>query len=322
MNKAMELGAIAAGIIPAGRPAGLERFYRWLDEGCSADMTYLSSRRNAYADQNSILPNVQSLMVLVFPQLSLPPMAATAQSVKQPAGKIAYYAQGEDYHRTIRLVLKQLASLHRQLYPAGNCRGVVDTAPLLEKDAALSACVGYIGRNTLLQCGKYGSRVHLAVLLSTEKWKRLSVTEKKKKDARTGSINSTPSDYQISPMLCGECRNCIQACPTGALSDSGLDARKCLSYWLIEHRGDIPDEIALKAGNRLFGCDTCQDVCPHNPRVAAEYINIESVLSMTADDFQTRFENTPVSRCGLDGLKRNAEIVKRNANRQESIGQN
>ena len=114
---------------------------------------------------------------------------------------------------------------------------------------------------------------------------------------------------------------CLRACPTGALSESGLDARRCLSYWLIEHRGPIPDEIASRVGNRVFGCDVCQDVCPHNRPVKPVYIDVNVVLRMTEDEFQTTFGSTPVSRCGLDGLKRNAEIVlQRNQNhtRQES----
>lgn len=294
LNKARELGAVGVGIIPAGRPAGLERFYRWLDSGCNAEMNYLSARREAYADPNRILPGVKSLFVLAFAQPVIPVEASTDDSAC--LGRIASYAAGEDYHNRIRVILKELAQTHRSLFPQEKCRGVVDTAPILEKDAAVAAGLGYIGRNTLLQCKTHGSRVNLAVLLST---------------ATLQMRNITDSQF----LSCKNCKKCIESCPTGALSEAGLDARRCLSYWLIEHRGEIPDEIAAVAGNRLFGCDTCQDVCPHNAPGNVQYINIESVLAMTEEEFQVRFSATPVSRCGLEGLKRNALIVKRNAER-------
>ena len=310
LSRAKELGAVSAGIIEARRPNGLDRFYRWLDDGCNADMTYLSARREAYADANAVLPGVRSMVVLAMPQeteslaKSAFPCLEDENSEASDAvrGRIAFYAVSEDYHSRIRRTLKQLAQTHRELFPNGKCRGVVDTAPILEKDAALTAGLGYIGKNTLLQCGDWGSRVNLAVLLSTE------------------PLHPTPGQGGRF-VSCGDCRRCIDACPTGALSESGLDARRCLSYWLIEHRGPIPDDIASRVGNRVFGCDVCQDVCPHNRPVKPVYIDVNAVLRMTEDEFQTTFGSTPVSRCGLDGLKRNAEIVlQRNQNhtRQES----
>ena len=310
LSRAKELGAVSAGIIEARRPNGLDRFYRWLDDGCNADMTYLSARREAYADANAVLPGVRSMVVLAMPQEteSLAKNdfscldAETGDASGEVRGRIAFYAVSEDYHRRIRRALKQLAQTHRELFPNGKCRGVVDTAPILEKDAALTAGLGYIGKNTLLQCGDWGSRVNLAVLLSTE------------------PLHPTPGQGGRF-VSCEDCNRCIDACPTGALSESGLDARRCLSYWLVEHRGAIPDEIASRVGNRVFGCDVCQDVCPHNRPVKPVYIDVNEVLRMTEDEFQTRFRATPVSRCGLDGLKRNAEIVlQRNQNhtRQES----
>ena len=306
LSRAKELGAVSAGIIEARRPKSLDRFYRWLDDGCNADMTYLSARREAYADANAVLPGVRSMIVLAMPQVSgtllnngfsdfeIENQGEASEVVR---GRIAYYAAGEDYHTRIRRMLKQLAQTHRELFPNGKCRGVVDTAPILEKDAALTAGLGYIGKNTLLQCGDWGSRVNLAVLLSTEILKPIP--------GQRGRFVS-----------CGECRKCIDACPTGALSESGLDARRCLSYWLIEHRGSIPDEIACRVGNRVFGCDVCQDVCPHNRPVKPVYINIKDIPEMTEDEFQTRFGNTPVSRCGLEGLKRNAEIILKGVKKQ------
>lgn len=313
LSRAKELGAVSAGIIEARRPNGLDRFYRWLDDGCNADMTYLSARREAYADANAVLPGVRSMVVLAMPQemeslakSAFPSLEdETGEASGAVRGRIAFYAVSEDYHSRIRRTLKQLAQTHRELFPNGKCRGVVDTAPILEKDAALTAGLGYIGKNTLLQCGDWGSRVNLAVLLSTE------------------SLKPTPGQGGRF-VSCGDCRKCIDACPTGALSESGLDARRCLSYWLIEHRGPIPDDIARCVGNRVFGCDVCQDVCPHNRPVKPVYINIKDIPEMTEDEFQTRFGNTPVSRCGLEGLKRNAEIIlkgvqKRTQHNSENI---
>ena len=302
IDRAKELGALDAGIIEAGRPAGLDRFYSWLDEGRCADMTYLSARREAYADANNVLPGVRSMIVLAVPQAPFWKEQNTPQvefsrlnsdksSSSPPVlGRIASYAAGEDYHDRIRVLLKKLGKTHRELFPNGKCRGVVDTAPILEKDAALSAGLGRIGRNTLLQCGDCGSRVNLGVLLSTEILR--------------------PTLGQKGELIsCGNCHRCVDACPTGALSSSGLDARRCLSYWLIEHRGPIPIQIAEKVGNRLFGCDVCQDVCPHNPPCKPVYVNVKDIPEMTEEEFQARFGNTPVARCGLEGLKRNAAII-------------
>lgn len=306
LARAKELGAVSAGIIEARRPVSLDRFYSWLDEGRCADMTYLSARREAYADANSVLPGVRSMIVLAVPQApfwkeqspehtEFPEWSADKpNSSTSILGRIASYATGEDYHHRIRGLLKKLGQTHRELFPNGKCRGVVDTAPVLEKDAALSAGLGYIGRNTLLQCGEWGSRVNLAVLLSTE------------------VLHPTPGQG-AKFVSCGACRRCIDACPTGALSESGLDARRCLSYWLIEHRGEIPDHIAEKVGNRLFGCDVCQDVCPHNPPCDPVYVDIDVALNMTQDQFDAQFGATPVSRCGLEGLQRNAKIIKTNS---------
>ena len=154
LSRAKELGAVSAGIIEARRPNGLDRFYRWLDDGCNADMTYLSARREAYADANAVLPGVRSMVVLAMPQeteslaqSAFPSLdAETDGSSGAVRGRIAFYAVSEDYHSRIRRTLKQLAQTHRELFPNGKCRGVVDTAPILEKDAALTAGLGYIGK--------------------------------------------------------------------------------------------------------------------------------------------------------------------------------
>lgn len=246
---ALELGFERVGVTPACRPKTFDAFRRWVDGGCHAGMNYLAERPETREHPRSVLPDVRSLLMLAVSYRAV--LGEQKHPVRQLSG-IAAYARGVDYHDWIRDRLRRLAEQHRKLFPRGRCRGAVDTVPVLERQFAVDAGLGTIGKNTMLIDARpdspFGSRCFLAVLLSTE--------------------NLKPDSWSVSQDLCGDCRKCLDACPTGALvAPFVLDARRCLNYWTIEFRGDsneIPPEIRERLGDRFFGCDTCQDVCPWN----------------------------------------------------------
>jgi epoxyqueuosine reductase len=212
----------------------------------------------------------------------------------EPFGTIASYAIGNDYHQWIRERLKKLSTLHRQLCPAGKSRGVVDTAPLLEREYAEAAGLGVVGKNTMLINNVFGSQIFLAALLSTE---NLIDNEK----------NNSPALPQ-SP--CDNCDKCINACPTSALTEPyRLDARKCINYWTIETKEKIPPKIANALHNSIFGCERCVNVCPYNKQLEPTKVSLTTILSMNEVAFKEMFGRTPLERVGLEGLKRTAEAL-------------
>jgi epoxyqueuosine reductase len=239
---AFELGFELIGVAPAKPPKTFDAFEHWIDAGYHAGMNYLAEKKFARKSPDFILSGVQSLFML---GVSYQRVLSSAEHPVQQLTGIAEYARGIDYHDWIRSRLKHLSAAHREIFPHGHCRGVVDTAPILEKQYAAEAGLGQIGKNTLLIHPKFGTKFFLAVLLSTERFELEHLEE--------------------LPNLCGNCRSCLEACPTGALVEPFvLDARRCLNYWTIEHRGEIPNEIQKKLGKRFFGCDTCQNICHWN----------------------------------------------------------
>ncbi len=236
------------------------------------------------------------------------------------------YAWGTDYHEVIHEQLKKLAEFHRQVVPRSSVRGVVDTAPLLERSFAQQAGLGWIGKNTLLINEQFGSWIFLAALLTSEELQYAT-------DIRT-ELNSVPDGLKIRPTnrptnnffpeisRCGSCRACLDACPSGALlAPYCLDARKCVSYLTIESRGTIPLELRQACGDRLFGCDACQEACPWNhrtpkssenkykPRAGMNPVNLAELFALDEDAFRRRFRDTPLWRAKLNGLLRNAAVA-------------
>ena len=273
---ALTLGFELVGVAAAQTPSTFYRFEKWIDAGMHAGMDDLADRRNARSNPNSVLENVRSILMLGVSYDQV--LAETKHGVPAqylPLRGIAKYARGGDYHHWIRQRLRKLAAKHRELYPDAQCRGVVDTAPLLERQFAVDAGLGRIGKNTMLIHPQFGSAFFLAALLSTEDW-----------------IPDVPTDAGDP---CENCRRCLDACPTGALLEPYiLDARRCLSYWTIEHRGEMPPEIAAVLGDRFFGCDTCQDVCPWN-RPVPEPDGVDP-RSLDAETFAATIAGTPLER--------------------------
>ncbi len=281
--EARRLGFDLAGATAAVVPPRLGAFQQWLADGFAGEMEYLQRRAVAYEHPKHVLDGVRSLLMLA--------LAYRTEEPVEPApgqGLLARYAWGSDYHDLIRERLHALADFHRQLTPAAAVRGVVDTAPLLEREFAELAGLGWVGKNTLLLNRQLGSWFFLAALLTSE---------------------TLVYDQPVTTGHCGTCRACIDGCPTGAIVEPyRLDARKCISYLTIELREPIPPEMRASIGQRIFGCDICQDVCPFNrrppptaepalrPRPDSNPVGLAELLCLDDAAFRERFRGSPVLR--------------------------
>ncbi len=303
--RARESGFSLCGVCPAVAPPGTARLDEWLAAGYAGQMHYLADRRDAYGDPNRVLDGVRSVVMLAMNY-------RTAEPAKPEAGegRVSRYAWGEaDYHDLIRERLNELAAFLSDQVPEARIRGVVDTAPLLEREFAQLAGLGWIGKNTLLINRDEGSWFFLAALLTD-----------------TELVFDAPHETDH----CGTCRACLDACPTGAFPQPYvLDASRCISYLTIELRDAVPRELREGVGDWLFGCDVCQDVCPWNsrapisrqaefaPRVGGNPIDLIGLFALDDAAYRERFRHTPLWRPRRRGLLRNAAIVL--GNRPTSI---
>ncbi|QDU08527.1 tRNA epoxyqueuosine(34) reductase QueG [Gimesia aquarii] len=295
---AYEVGFDLAGIAPAVSPEGYHRFLDWLDQGYAGEMSYLERRKDVYEHPRTVMGSVRSVLMLALNyRTDEPPSLSGTQA------RISRYAWGnDDYHNVIRKKLKELSKRIREHLPDCETRGVVDTAPLLERDFAQLAGMGWIGKNTLLLSKSEGSWFFLAgMLLSYE----------------------LEYDAPHQTSHCGTCTRCLDACPTDAFIEAGtLDARKCISYLTIELRDQpIPGELRAGMQEWMFGCDVCQDVCPWNHKAPLSHepafrpderftpVDAVELLSLDKTAFEERFRSTPMSRPRRAGLLRNAAIV-------------
>lgn len=293
---AHELGFSLVGVCPAGRPPHWEAFQQWRQAGCAGRMDYFHRRASAYEHPRFVLEGVRSLVMLGVNYRTEEPIAPAPGQAR-----IARYAWGQDYHELIRRRLRGLAHWLVQQAPDAEVRGVVDTAPLLERSFAQQAGLGWIGKNTLLIHPRWGSYLFLAGLLTNLE---------------------LAYDEPFDRTHCGRCRACLDACPTGALTAPYvLDARRCISYLTIELRGMPPVELRPKMGDWLFGCDRCQEVCPWNrrqvvsgeaafqPAAGCNPANAVEMFSLTEEEFRRRFRRTALWRARRAGLLRNAALV-------------
>jgi epoxyqueuosine reductase len=291
-EESFRLGFDLAGATPAVVPPDFERFRQWLAAGHAGEMHYLADRLDAYSHPAKLLEGAKSLLMLGMNYRTVEP-AETGDG----QFRVSRYAWGADYHELIRNRLHKLADFHRGLVPMAHVRGIVDTAPLLERQFGRLAGLGWIGRNTMLINERFGSWFFLAALLTTEE---------------------LVYDQPVAER-CGSCRACLDACPTGALvAPYLLDARKCVSYLTIEHRGEIPAEFHTACGNRLFGCDACQEACPWNRRTpltsepafqpgpGMNPVDAAALLALDEESFRARFRHTPLWRAKREGILRNA----------------
>jgi epoxyqueuosine reductase len=304
---ARELGFALVGACPAVTPDGVSRFYQWLAAGYAGEMEYLPRRAAAYEHPKHVLPGVKSLLMLGLPYRTREPAPPGAGQ-----GRISRYAWGPgDYHDVIHQRLKLLADYLLELVPGSTTRGVVDTAPLLEREFAQLAGLGWIGKNTLLLSKEHGSWFFLAALLT---------------DVELEYDEPTRTDH------CGTCRACLDACPTGAFVDAYvLDARRCLSYTTIEQRTMPDEDLRVAQGDWIFGCDVCQDVCPWNHRAPlsdepafaptgdANPVDLAALFWLDDDAFRRRFRHTPLWRALGGGILRSAAFALANRPSAEAI---
>jgi epoxyqueuosine reductase len=299
-EQAHSLGFELAGIAPAGEADGFEHLQDWLAQGFAGEMDYMRRHADARAHPESILPGVRSVvMVGINYKTEADPQESAAASAS--LGRIARYAGGLDYHDVLRFRLKSLLAWIQAEVPGAHGRAVVDTAPLLERDFARRAGLGWFGKNTMLLHRRLGSYFLLGALLLD-----LPLS----------------ADEPFATAHCGSCRRCLDACPTEAFTGPyQLDARRCISYLTIELRGSIVEELRTGMGDWIFGCDVCQEVCPWNrkaplgvetslqPGVTGLQVDLLELLKLTDEEFRTRFRHTPLWRSGRSGLLRNAAIA-------------
>lgn len=296
---AHEAGFQLAGIAPATAGLGYDRLRRWLDEGKHGDMAYMERHHAARADPNQVLEGVKSLLVVGLAYQSVP-----ANEPGPGEGRISNYAWGRDYHEVIRERLGVVSDRLKSEIPEVRCRKVVDSAPVMERDYALLAGLGWLGKNTLVLSTGWGSQFFLgALLLDAEiPWTAAPITNH-----------------------CGTCRRCLESCPTSAFDGPyNLDPRRCISYLTIESKG-IPDRVLQTlTGDWVYGCDICQDVCPWNqrasrrgiagsgefvPRDSLNPISLKTLLKLTHETFHEMFRGSAIERLGRDRLVRNALIA-------------
>lgn len=299
-NRAAGLGFDACGITRACRvdDNAILSYDRWISDGRNDCMEYCARYTDVRNDPRLLLDGAQSIICVA---LNYMPQVKQKPDVPQ----FSYYAYGRDYHEVMKKRLFELAAFIKQR-TGHESRPCVDTAPIRERYWAQKAGIGFVGRNNTLIIPGKGSFFFLGELVTT---------------------------FPLSPdepctLSCAGCGRCTAACPGGALLDEGpLDARRCLSCQLIERRDPLPEWVAGKIGNRIYGCDTCQLVCPHNAKAVAttmpefapslEFMALdrEKIEQMTPGDFRRLFGHSAVRRTRLDGLKRNLATMKSQKNK-------
>ncbi len=315
------LGFGRSGFCAAVSPTRFGAFQQWLDSGMAGEMKYLGRDPETRRHPSSILEGVRSVMMLATNYCSTDPipLSDSASLATGGRGRVSRYAWGEtDYHQLVWGRLDQLAERARELFPGCQARGVIDTAPLLEREFASLAGLGWQAKNTMLISPRHGSWFFLAALL-------LDV--------------DLPADPPIEIDYCGTCTACLDACPTDAfLAPRVLDARRCISYLTIELKTQIPRPLRSAMGDWMFGCDVCQEVCPWNRfsestedshfyPVADDRsgkglegtVDLRELFFWTEARFRERFRSTALWRPRRRGLLRNAAVVLGNQRQAESV---
>src|SRR5207248_5058798 len=302
---ARELGFDLCRFAKAETPEHVAEFRDWLDRGDAGEMNYLARNSARRCDPRQILPDVKTVIVLALNYFQGRESAAAGMSPAKGAtapaattGRIARYAWGDDYHG---LIEKKLAVIDQFLRECGGRQKCyVDTGPMLERDHAASAGVGWHGKSTMLLNRELGTWFFLAEILTT--------------------LQFAPDPSQ--PDRCGTCTQCIRACPTGAITAPHcVDARRCISYLTIELKGSIPVELRPLIGDRIYGCDACLDACPWNrfARVSRETafqmpadiasLRLRDYLSLDEERFRALFRKSPIKRTKRRGLIRNVCVA-------------
>jgi epoxyqueuosine reductase len=295
--KALEIGFSACGfaLVSDVPDAVYQHWHEWIASGKQSSMGYMEQHATLRRNPQGLLPDARTVISLAlnyYPSESI------------PAGnpRFARYAYGADYHDVMRRMMGELVEYIQSLQCC-DCRCCCDTAPIFERYWAVQAGLGFVGRNSQLIIPGRGSYFFLGEVLTT----------------------LTLQPDQPLKSQCGDCRKCIDACPVGAIGeDRSIDARRCISCQTIENRDAIPAEVAQRLGRRVYGCDTCQEVCPHNrhatpthvaafaPRAEFLTLTYQRMRQLTQADFSRIFAGSAVKRAKYQGLMRNVEALDPN----------
>ncbi len=305
-RRALELGFDRLGVAPPELGAAGVRFEQWLADQYDGEMFYMKRGAAKRLDPARVLPGVKSIICLMTNYFTTP---RTLDFLKKPdTGDISNYAWHLDYHDLIQPRLRQLEDCLAEEFPGCRTKGYVDTGPILEKPLAQRAGLGWIGKHTNLLTEGLGSYYFLSEILV--------------------DVDLPRSEAAIDH--CGTCTECIDICPTGAIvAPYVLDSRKCISYLTIELKGPIPHEYRKAIGNRIYGCDDCQIVCPWNSYAVAteepDFQEREAVkglielMQLDGEGFRIRFRKSPVKRIKRRGLLRNVAVALGNSGRPEAV---
>jgi len=302
--EAARLGFADCAIAPASLgPQTSARLQDWLAKGCHGDMLWMEARSDQRADPATLWSDVRSVIML---GMSYAPGRDPFALAEHPGlGRISVYAQGGDYHKTVKTALKALARWLVEQSDDVQVKVFVDTAPVMEKPLAMAAGLGWQGKHTNLVSREHGSWLFLGAIYTT--------------------LELAPSG--ASADLCGSCTACQDICPTNAFpAPYRLDARRCISYLTIEHAGPIPAELRAGIGNHVYGCDDCLAVCPWNkfadaahrnqaflPRAELAAPSLADLLALDDAQFRAVFSGSPIKRSGRVRMVRNAAVAAGNS---------
>ncbi|HEX4575173.1 MAG TPA: tRNA epoxyqueuosine(34) reductase QueG [Gemmatimonadales bacterium] len=299
-RRALALGFEAVGIASLEANAHADELARWLAAGYGGTMTYLHRQAAARQAPQRIMPAARVAVVTLANHFHGP-----SEPAARGTGKVAQYARSRDYHQVLGARLARLGRAIRALVPGARTRAYVDAGPVPERELAQRAGLGWIGKNMMLIHPALGSFTFIGVVLT---------------DA------DLAPDLPFAADRCGTCRRCLDACPTAAfVAPHVLDARRCISYLTIERRGPFADAERPLVGEWVFGCDVCQDVCPWNvkfahpttdpawaPRPELGALDLAALVAADPEAFARRFGDTPLTRPGLAGMRRNAAAALAN----------
>jgi epoxyqueuosine reductase len=303
--KADELGFVACGFAraDAAAQAGGE-LRQWLGEGRHGEMVWMEERAGQRASPQGLWPEAKSVIALAMSYA--PATDPLALAGARDRGRISVYAQGGDYHKTVKKGLKALGRWLADRF-GGELKVFVDTAPVMEKPLAAAAGIGWQGKHTNLLSREHGNWLFLGIIYT--------------------SLELQPDAPADAGMHCGSCTACIAACPTGAITGPHrIDARRCISYLTIEHHGPIPEQYREAIGNRIYGCDDCLAVCPWNrfaesaaanraflPRAELAAPRLADLLALDDAAFREMFSGSPIKRIGRNRFIRNCLIAAGNS---------